>query len=53
MCHVGEYQSAIDEHEMELTTCQALADTVGEAVANRKLGECYMELEELDTAQQV
>lgn len=49
----GDYQAAIDEHEMELTTCQALTDSVGEAVANRKLGECYMELEELETAEQV
>ena len=29
---------------MELHYCEALADTIGTAVANRKIGECYSEL---------
>ena len=53
LTQLGEHQSAIDEHECELLNCQALKDTTGEGIAHRKLGECYMEMMELDTAVKV
>ena len=49
----GDYKQAIDEHETELSLCQQLKDIEGEAIACRKLGECYMELVELEPAKQV
>ena len=49
----GETRDAINEHETELSFCEDLKDLLGEAVACRKLGECYMELGEFDTALEV
>ena len=49
----GETRDASNEHETELSFCEDLKDLLGEAVACRKLGECYMELGEFDTALEV
>lgn len=36
-----------------MSYCEDLKDVCGEAVASRKLGECYMELSEFETALEV
>ncbi|XP_064646100.1 tonsoku-like protein [Lineus longissimus] len=46
----GNYDDAIEEHEMELALCESTGDVMGSAVANRKIGECYCELAEFDKA---
>lgn len=50
---LGEHKQAIEEHECELAICQDLKDIEGEAIASRKLGECYMELVEIEPAKEV
>jgi NF-kappa-B inhibitor-like protein 2 len=40
----GCFEEAILEHEMEKRLCEALDDKTGQAVASRKIGECYCEL---------
>jgi len=50
MCITGRYQEALEEHEQEFKICDDLDDTLGKAIASRKLGECYMDLGEFEPA---
>lgn len=49
----GDYQAAIEEHRQELALCEVLHDVIGCAVANRKIGECYAELGNIEAALKV
>ncbi|KAJ8302577.1 hypothetical protein KUTeg_018973 [Tegillarca granosa] len=49
----GKWEEAIAEHETELGLSEALNDTIGSAVASRKLGECYCGLENYGKALQL
>lgn len=49
----GQFQEAITEHEMELSISETYKDTLGSAVACRKLGECYCELGDFSKAIQL
>ena len=49
---LGKYEEAIHEHETELHLSEALDDSIGAAVGNRKIGECYCELGQYDKALQ-
>lgn len=40
----GDYESALSEHKLEKKVCSSLGDTIGVAVAHRRIGECYCEL---------
>ena len=46
----GRHEEAISEHEMEKRASEALQDKIGEAVACRKIGECYCLLGHFDKA---
>ncbi|XP_057715541.1 tonsoku-like protein isoform X1 [Corythoichthys intestinalis] len=46
----GDYEAAIIEHQQELSLSEVLNDVIGRAVANRKIGECYAELGNIETA---
>ncbi|ROJ78833.1 Tonsoku-like protein [Anabarilius grahami] len=47
---VGDYRAAIEEHRKELALSEILHDVIGSAVANRKIGECYAELGNIEAA---
>ena len=47
---VGQFEEAIAEHQMERHVSEALQDRIGEAVACRKLGECYCKLGQYEKA---
>lgn len=49
----GDYEAAIEEHQQELSLSEVLNDVIGRAVANRKIGECYAELGNIETALKV
>ena len=49
-CAQGRHEEAISEHEMEKRASEALQDKIGEAVACRKIGECYCLLGHFDKA---
>lgn len=53
MCVSGDYQAAIREHQQELALSEVLNDVIGRAVANRKIGECYAELGNIEAALKV
>uniref|UniRef100_A0A3B4A7G0 Tonsoku-like protein n=1 Tax=Periophthalmus magnuspinnatus TaxID=409849 RepID=A0A3B4A7G0_9GOBI len=46
----GDYEAAIQEHQQELSLSEVLNDVIGRAVANRKIGECYAELGNIEAA---
>ncbi|KAK7905043.1 hypothetical protein WMY93_017650 [Mugilogobius chulae] len=46
----GDFENAIQEHQQELSLSEALHDVIGRAVANRKIGECYAELGNIQAA---
>ncbi|KAM9355817.1 tonsoku-like protein [Pholidichthys leucotaenia] len=46
----GDYQTAIREHQRELALSEVLNDVIGRAVANRKIGECYAEMGNIEGA---
>ncbi|XP_061700223.1 tonsoku-like protein [Syngnathoides biaculeatus] len=46
----GNFEAAIMEHRQELSLSEVLNDTIGRAVANRKIGECYAELGNFEAA---
>uniref|UniRef100_A0A8D3DNV6 Tonsoku-like protein n=1 Tax=Scophthalmus maximus TaxID=52904 RepID=A0A8D3DNV6_SCOMX len=48
--HGERFPSAIREHQQELTLSEALNDVIGRAVANRKIGECYAEMGNIEAA---
>lgn len=50
---LGDYQAAIEEHRQELALSEVLHDVIGCAVANRKIGECYAELGNIEAALKV
>lgn len=47
---IGLYDEAIEQHQEELLLCESLADQLGAAFANRKLGECHAEKGEFEKA---
>ena len=49
---VGKFIEAREEHEQELGICEALNDSIGAAVACRKIGENYCDLQEYEKALQ-
>lgn len=53
MCFLGDYRAAIEEHRQELELSEVLHDVIGSAVANRKIGECYAELGNIEAALKV
>lgn len=53
MCVSGDYQAAIREHQQELALSEVLNDVIGRAVANRKIGECFAELGNIEAALKV
>ncbi|XP_041828200.1 tonsoku-like protein [Melanotaenia boesemani] len=46
----GDYEAAIREHQQELALSKALDDVIGRAVAHRKIGECFAEMENTEAA---
>ncbi|KAM3595020.1 uncharacterized protein V6R79_017174 [Siganus canaliculatus] len=46
----GDYEAAISEHQQELALSEVLNDVIGRAVANRKIGECYAEMGNIEAA---
>uniref|UniRef100_A0A674BZ54 Tonsoku-like protein n=1 Tax=Salmo trutta TaxID=8032 RepID=A0A674BZ54_SALTR len=46
----GDYGAAIEEHRQELQISTAMHDVIGRAVANRKIGECYAEMGNIEAA---
>ncbi len=44
----GDYQDAISEHQVELSLSQINLDPIGEAVASRRIGECYCSMFEFE-----
>lgn len=50
---LGDYRAAIEEHRKELALSEILHDVIGSAVANRKIGECYAELGNIEAALKV
>ncbi|KAM9842687.1 tonsoku-like protein [Aulostomus maculatus] len=46
----GDYEAAIREHQQELALSEVTNDVIGRAVANRKIGECYAELGNIEAA---
>ncbi|XP_077435129.1 tonsoku-like protein [Vanacampus margaritifer] len=46
----GDHQAAIEEHQQALSLSEVLNDVIERAVANRKIGECYAELGNIETA---
>lgn len=53
MCISGDYEGAIREHQQELALSEVLSDVIGRAVANRKIGECYAEMGNIEAALKV
>lgn len=53
MCISGDYEAAISEHQQELALSEVLNDVIGRAVANRKIGECYAEMGNIEAALKV
>lgn len=53
MCVSGDYEAAISEHQQELSLSEVLNDVIGRAVANRKIGECYAEMGNIEAALKV
>lgn len=49
----GDYEAAIREHQQELALSEVLNDVIGRAVANRKIGECYAEMGNIEAALKV
>lgn len=49
----GDYEAAIREHQQELSLSEVLNDVIGRAVANRKIGECYAEMGNIEAALKV
>lgn len=49
---VGKFEEAKQEHEQELSLCEALDDSIGAAVACRKIGENYCDLQDYEKALQ-
>ncbi|TNN55315.1 Tonsoku-like protein [Liparis tanakae] len=49
----GDYEAAIREHQQELSFSEVLNDVIGRAVANRKIGECYAEMGNIEAALKV
>uniref|UniRef100_A0AAQ5ZX39 Tonsoku-like protein n=1 Tax=Amphiprion ocellaris TaxID=80972 RepID=A0AAQ5ZX39_AMPOC len=49
-CVSGDYEAAIREHQQELALSEVLNDVIGRAVANRKIGECYAEMGNIEAA---
>ena len=47
----ARYEDAISEHETELEMCQKVKDRMGIAIANRKIGECYCDMEDFEKAE--
>ncbi|GLD67757.1 tonsoku-like protein [Lates japonicus] len=45
-----DYEAAIREHQQELALSEVLNDVIGRAVANRKIGECYAEMGNIEAA---
>ena len=43
---------ALQYHRMELGLSEAVGDTIGTAIAHRRVGECLCELEEYEEALQ-
>lgn len=52
-CIPGDYEAAIREHQQELALSEVLNDVIGRAVANRKIGECYAEMGNIEAALKV
>uniref|UniRef100_A0A3Q2PHV3 Tonsoku-like protein n=1 Tax=Fundulus heteroclitus TaxID=8078 RepID=A0A3Q2PHV3_FUNHE len=50
LSRAGDYEAAIREHQEELALSEGLNDVIGRAVANRRIGECYAELGNIDAA---
>ncbi|KAK7077238.1 hypothetical protein SK128_015394 [Halocaridina rubra] len=46
----GDYEEALSQHKEEASLCSALEDTIGLAVANRRIGEVYCEMGQWDKA---
>uniref|UniRef100_A0A8C5RD83 Tonsoku-like protein n=1 Tax=Leptobrachium leishanense TaxID=445787 RepID=A0A8C5RD83_9ANUR len=46
----ARFKEAIEEHRQELRISESLGDVIGCAVANRKIGECFAELENYEAA---
>ncbi len=46
----GKFEDAITEHETERNVCEMREDSMGAAIAHRKIGECYCELGEFEKA---
>ncbi|XP_008307260.1 tonsoku-like protein [Cynoglossus semilaevis] len=46
----GDHEAAIREHQQELLLCEVLKDVIGRAVANRRIGECYAEMGNIEAA---
>lgn len=53
MCLPGDYDAAIREHQQELALSEVLGDVIGRAVANRKIGECFAEMGDIESALKV
>lgn len=53
ICVPGDYEAAIREHQQELSLSEVLNDVIGRAVANRKIGECYAEIGNIEDALKV
>lgn len=53
LCLSGDYKAAIKEHQQELSLSEALGDVIGRAVAHRKIGECYAEMGNIESALKV
>ena len=49
----GDYEAAISEHQQELSLSEVVNDVIGRAVANRKIGECYAEMGNIEAALKV
>ena len=47
---VGCFEEAIEAHKEEVHLSEAINDTIGVAVGNRKLGECFCELGQFEDA---
>ena len=46
----GLFKDAIEEHRAELHLSESVRDTIGVAVAHRKIGECLCELQDFEQA---
>lgn len=53
LCVSGDYESAIREHQQELSLSEVLNDVIGRAVAHRKIGECCAEMGNIEAALKV